>query len=307
MDELLKPISSTYLKSNRLLESSLIHISSETQDRATSRPEKRMTVTSADEAVDIIKSQPTYGELVDVLEFLSGEGPERYAIQDPSPKNAVAVHLLVNEIVPNYWILLYEETGNRYDSKEGVSRSHDSALLVKCLQGISGLHSILAHIRGFIQDSRASLAETQRPDVSINLEVLVDVLAAILGGSDTVRSMWTTCAATLGNPATKKTQRQILLSLLTGGRISSGAAEALSARGQTTHKRDSSSWIADGTEYNKWLGTNIARWVRSTSDEEEMRYCSDLFQRGLSLGYPGRITLAQLGLGQKLMRSRISS
>lgn len=291
MDELLTPVSTTYLKPRKEPEPFFTEIKS-TKPVETS--ESSWSVTSADETLDALKSQPDYDTLLSALHFLAKQKPssDGFNLQIPGPKSAAIVHLLVSDIAPNYWTLLLEGSADEDPQAEGP-RSRDAELFLRCLRNVSGLNAIIAQTRALIQESRIGGKEAKRSDTSLNLATLVHLLAAVLDADDFVHTIWKSAVGGLSNAAMKKAQSQQLLSILTNGRIISIAAEAFVVIGRQ-QARPEIQWIADGVEYVKWIGRNITAWAKLSPAGDELRFCSDLFQRSTSLSYSGKISVLRL-------------
>lgn len=272
MDELLTPVSTRHLKTKRDNELLL------SEARPSKLPEKAPVlsdVTSADDALQVLKGQPGYDSLIAALRYLTTHA---FQLQVPTPQSASIVHVLVTEITPNYWTLLRQG-----EADDGASTPRHVELLLSCLRSVSGLNAIVAHIKALIQESRLGNREPKRPDVTPNLDVFLDVLATLLDGNASIRNLWASSATKLPNAAMKRAQSQLLAALLANGRVLSTAAEASAVAGTK------SPWVADGVEYSRWIGRNLSSWAKTPSPEDEGAFCFDVFQRSLSLGYPGKI------------------
>lgn len=288
MDELLTPVSTTYLKPRRNNDGLLLAEVRST--KKVSEPTRVSSISSADEALDVLRNQPDYDSLILVLQYLSagGRGHEHFQLQKPGPKSATLIHLLVSEITPNYWTLLQE--GSVDDSpSQGHANSQDVNLFTRCLQSGAGLSGILTHIKALIEEHKFGGRDTKRPDISLNLGIFLDLLSCLLDGDDSVRAIWMASTGTLDSAGLKKAQSQALLSILGSGRIPSLAAEALSIVDEGD-LQSRARWTADGVEYSRWIGRNIASWARILKGEDaETQFCFDVFQRGMSLGYAGEV------------------
>jgi telomere length regulation protein len=274
MDELFTPVSTTYFKPQSQPEPPLL---TEVKSAAPATADHRLrTVSSVDDALEILKNQPDYDALISALKFLN---EDKLAV--PGPKSAGIVNLLVSEIAPNYWTLLFEGSSNAHDQTD------DAELFLSCLRSVTGLNAIIAQIKVLIQEARSGGKEVKRTDVSLNLRTLTDLLASILNGHESIHKIWSSSTKTLPNASLKKAQSQKLASLLSNGQIISVSAEALSIM-ESDKLRPESQWIADGVAYSKWLGLSIAAWAKTLPLEEELGSCAELFQRSLSLNHSGR-------------------
>ncbi|GKT98265.1 dna replication checkpoint protein tel2 [Fusarium langsethiae] len=280
MDDLLTPVSTTYLKPRKETEPLFTEVKPSSPQP---EPRKITAISTADDAVDVLKNQPDYDSLVSVLQFLTSTKPssDSFSLSTPSPKSTLIVHLLVSEIASNYWTLLLE------GSFDGVSQSatvlpRDAELFIACIQSLTGLNAVIAQIRTLLQESRIGGKEEKRADLSLNANILLSVLSAILDGHGAVSAIWSASTKGIPNPALQRVQSQKLGSILTNGQIVSTSAEALEIIGRD-RERDETKWIADGLQYSKWMGNSIVLWVRSSPEADAMTFASELFQKSLSL------------------------
>jgi telomere length regulation protein len=200
----------------------------------------------------------------------------------PGPKSAAVIHVLVTDIASNYWTLLKE--GGENDSVE--DDADDLRLFVTCLQSVTGLNAVLSHLKALTQEHKLGPKESKRPDLVLHVNIFLDLLATLLEGENAIQALWVASTEKLGTQTLKKVQSQALLSLITGGRIQSIAAEAIEAAG-SENVRPKSTWQADGAKYSQWVGHNVIAWAKLIRGEGELHFCSDIFQRGMSLGYLG--------------------
>ncbi|POR30874.1 DNA replication checkpoint protein tel2 [Tolypocladium paradoxum] len=281
--DLLTPVSTTYLRSKNDAEPLL------TEVKPTKRAKdvtSRLKISSADEALEVLKSQPDYDALAAVLRYLTLDvpAPGTFQLQVPSPKSAAIIHVLVTEITPNYWTLLQEGSTNA-GAGPASSTPDDVELLLRCLRSLTGLNAVIAHVMALLQESKAGSKHSKRPDIKLNLGVLLGLLAALLKGDGSIRNIWTCSTAKLADATLKKAQSQHLVSLIGNGRILSTAAEASSVVG-TDEPSAETWWIADGVEFSRWIGRNVASWAKLQPAEDEFSFCFDVLQRAMRLGYP---------------------
>ncbi|KAL7909329.1 telomere length regulation domain-containing protein [Trichoderma velutinum] len=279
MDELLTPVSTTYLKPRKDAQPLLSEVSS---TRRVIEVPKISQVDSPDGALELLRNQPDYDSLIQVLRYLTKDDGEtdRFNVHVPGPKSAAIIHVLVTEIASNYWTLLKE--GGENDGAEG-DRS-DLRLFVTCLQSVTGLNAILSHLKALVQEHKSGSKESRRPDLVLHINIFLDLLATVLDGENAIQTLWIASAEKLGAQTLKKVQSQALLSLITGGRIQSIAAEAIEAAG-SENVRSTTIWPADGAKFSQWVGHNVITWATLIRSESELHFCSDIYQRGMSLGY----------------------
>ncbi|KAK7226389.1 hypothetical protein V2G26_014392 [Clonostachys chloroleuca] len=285
MDELLTPISTTYLKP-KVAEAPLLTEVTSQNKQITPAASAASKINSPDEALDTLKNQPSYDALLATLEFLTnseGSKNSNFSLHIPSPKSAAIVKIFVTEIAHNYWPLF---------SASGDGDTNDTLrpkeAFVSCLSSVTGVNAILSHMGALVNEVKSSSKGISRSDLTLHLEIFLDLLSTILGGDHAAQQLWTTSTKELTNEILKKGQTQTFVSLLTNGRIVSVTAEALTLvwEGQL---RNIPRWTADGLEYTLWLGRNAIRWAKLETSDTEMQICSDLVLRGGSLGYAERL------------------
>ncbi|KAK2606172.1 telomere binding protein [Conoideocrella luteorostrata] len=282
MDELLTPVRTTYLRARNHDEPLLVEVP---PTATTAGGSKLSKLESADDALFVLRSQPSYTALAGVLRFLTDEhASSTFNLHIPSPKSAAIVHVLVTEIAPNYWTLLKE--GSVADGVNPCpSWSLDAQRLIQSLQSVAGVNAVVGHAKALVQESKSSKQHLKRPDLNLHLAIFLDLLAALLHGTDSIRRLWQSSACSLVDAASKKVQSQSLISLITSGKILSFSAEATEVIGREDAP-DNARWLVDGVEYSKWIGRNIANWAKSQSGNDvELQVCFDFYQRSLSLGY----------------------
>lgn len=275
------PVSTTYLKSKN--GEAAEHATSLSQASSKIKDVGHSDVSTVDEALDVLKSQPSYDALIDTLDFLANKHAAQ--LSKPSPQSAGIVHVLVSEIVPNYWPLLKENSFSGPDD-EDASGVRDTQLLLRCLKSVTGLNAILTHIRSLVGESQQRRKDVSSSDISLHIEMFLELTAAILRGNDAIRKLWAASVAELSDPALKKIQSQTLSSLIASSRVLSTASEAvmlLDAEKLVTGAR----YITDGANYTAWIASNLAAWAKVASSEAELQTCFDMLQRSMSLGYPG--------------------
>lgn len=247
------------------------------------------SVKSPEDALEVLRHEPDYKSLVSVLRFLSPgkSDSEVFNIARPGPTSARLVQVLVSEIVPNYWALLKE------DSHGG--KASPLRLLLGCLHSITGINSILVRLRALMQEAKSETKEPKRPDISLNLGILLDVLCLVFKGDGSVCEIWKLATATLESEAKTRPLAQELVTLFGSGKIVSLSAEAAELlKDKKTQTNPDDIWPADSLRYTEWLGRNLVKWLTSDSAVGQAKVCSDLFAKSLQLGHSGKTNNACL-------------
>lgn len=237
-------------------------------------------VSSLDEALANLKGQPDYKTLVSTLKFLNGRNDA------PSPQTAAIAHSLITEIIPNYWLLLSEESQD--EETEHDIDFQPKLVLIRSLQTLTGLNALLAHLKSLLQEFNHSNSGPARTDVLLHLESLLAVLAASLQGGYSIRKIWQASIGQLSDQSLRRMQSQSLATLIAGGKVFSLTSEAIGAIGKDSLKAQLG-WLTLGDEYSKWIGENLCSWMTTNATDVEYQFGFDLLHRAMSLGYSGKL------------------
>ncbi|KAI0540008.1 telomere length regulation protein [Xylaria digitata] len=228
--------------------------------------------TSPEEALECLKNQPSYDILLAVLKYLrnGGENKPKFDIRTPGPLGAQIIHMLVTEIVPNYWTVLQES-------------SDDINNLLACLRSLPGISAALTYIRSLIREAKSQPKDSGNSHIIFNLIYTSSLLASLLGDDGEVMHIWDHIAST-NDPTRVRPLRQDFLSLFTSGKIVSLSAEAEDICRQAGRLTEPL-WIADNKQYIGWLARNQIQWAKSQSSEESLKLCAEFGARALRLGH----------------------
>jgi len=273
MDGLLTPVSTTYTKPR------IQEISAETPASAT-LSKISVLIERPEDALQALKSEPDYQTLISVLTYLCGSAAARgtFSISNPSPEAAQITQVLITEIAPNYWPLVKEGAASQ-EGTRAYKKASDAALFLTSLRSLAGINAILVRLRALIQEAKVDQEGPRRPDLELNVKILLEILCGLLGRNAPKVMHGEICA--LVQPASKtRLLAQEFISVLAGGRIISVAAEAQ----RLCQDSETQYWISDGQAYSRWLGQSIAYWA-SEASEEDLKTCAELFSRSMGLGY----------------------
>ncbi|KAI0135324.1 telomere length regulation protein-domain-containing protein [Daldinia grandis] len=273
MEGLLTPVSQNYRKSSQRDE--LFKIS----EPAGSVPKTQIEFgsSSPEEALEALKSQPSYDLLLSVLKYLQKglRGNHSFDIRKPTPQSAQIIYVLVTEIVPNFWTVLQ-------DASTGRSKG-DLHVLVSCLRSLAGTNAVVAYLRALLKEAKLDSKSLKNSRVSFNLSFILELLAHLLGSHDDIKYIWSN-AGSLGSPTQIRLIRQELVSLFTSGKIISLSAEAEDVCRQAGQLK-AEVWIGNVKLYIDWLAQNIVQWVGSGVNKAELGVCADILTRGMRLGH----------------------
>ncbi|KAI3322026.1 telomere length regulation protein-domain-containing protein [Xylariaceae sp. AK1471] len=229
---------------------------------------------SPEEALEALRNQPSFDTLLAVLKYLQNGGKYKHTIdiRTPAPLNAQIIHTLVTEIVPNYWTVLQES-----------SDGSDTNLLLTCLRSLPGINATLTYLRSLIREAKSEPEDLKNPHVIFNLVYTLDLLASLLWDEGEVMRIWNQIAPT-NNPALIRPLRHEFLSLFTGGKIVSLAAEAEDICRQADRLTEPL-WVADNKRYVGWLARSLVQWTKTQISEKDLELCAELGARALRLGH----------------------
>ncbi|KAI0854338.1 telomere length regulation protein-domain-containing protein [Daldinia vernicosa] len=273
MEGLLTPVSQNYRKSSQHDE--LFKISEPV--RPTLETQTKFGGSSPEEALEVLKSQPSYDLLLSVLKYLQKglRGNHSFDIRKPTPQSAQIIHVLVTEIVPNFWTVLQ-------DASAGQSKG-DLHVLVSCLRSLAGINAVVAYLRALLKEAKLDSKSLKDSPVTFNLSFVLELLAHLLRSHDDIKYLWSN-ASFSGNPTQIRLVRQELVSLFTNGKIISLSAEAEDICRQAGRLK-AEVWISNVKLYINWLAENIVQWVESGVSEAELKVCTDILTRGMRLGH----------------------
>lgn len=274
MEELLSPISRTYLKPEDT-EKALLQETKTASQKATPTPKSKPS--SLDDVIDVLKNEPDYDALISALRYLQGGGGH-FRSGAAGPQTARVIQILVTEIVPNYWTLFRESSTE--------DETSDIALLLESLRSLAGLNSVLLRLRTLTQEQKSETTEVKRLDIVLNLNILLEVLCELLDGDDCVSQLWTSTSAN-SDSMKKRILARDFVNVIGGGRIISLSAEADALVPQET--KGKIIWIADGIEYSKWLARNVVSWSKRADSPEDTKLAADLLSKAMHLGYSGTV------------------
>jgi telomere length regulation protein len=286
MEGLLTPVSTLYKSQDKKEEAVLIEVPK------SSKPITNPTfqASTPTEALEILKNEPDYEALISTLRFL-GKSNFDFRVTSPSPIASQLIHVLVSEILPNYWNVLYVPEKNSKGGKQRKIRHQaDLELFLTCLRSVTGLNALLLSLKRHIQLSKETKKAVGGPKVQDIITILLQVLSALLEGVQTVEKIWSVIWGSTDPPQKQKTIWNELLGLIGGGKILGTAAEAEDVVNDLSQKIGEKYWIADGSLYSSWLARNISYWATSlpTDSENGWKCCSELLTKSFRLGYTGK-------------------
>jgi telomere length regulation protein len=238
-----------------------------------------------EDILEILKSKPDHEELSRVLRWLksTADAREGFNINIPGPKAAQVVYVLVNDIIPDYWATL---SGKR------TNKSTGERLLIRCLSSVTGIGAIVARLRQLLDRLRTPLgqAEISGSNKFQPLEILLDVLEAVLDSDAFVASVWNDIDSYISQSSLKSLQWKEFVSLVASGKVLSIASEANLALDAVSESVANGSWVGNGFDYATWLGRNVKHTINTLPKNKiaSDKALSQLLRKALNLGYTGQ-------------------
>ncbi|KAG7135670.1 hypothetical protein HYQ46_008872 [Verticillium longisporum] len=255
MDDFLTPVSQTYLKPRPSGSPFGLSPSPSSADEVN----KLKTSSSDGTVLEKLMSQPDYDTLISALKLASRNNKTA----DPTSESARVIKVLVSEIIPNYWPVLRD------------GDAEDLSLLLRCLRNLTGVNALVARVKALTQESKADGQSVKRPDIAMNLDILLQVVTKILDGDLQLMALWSSGLPHLDNPIRRKAMAHELVSFFAGGKLVSIAAEAQSIiqKELSAHKN---AWVSDVLLYSKWLGRSIVAWMSDGPSSDDEKLCAEM-------------------------------
>jgi telomere length regulation protein len=279
MEGLLTPVSTSYKHAPKDVEPALVEV---IKPRRQAKPS--FQASTPIEALEILKNEPDYDSLISTLKFLRQDSPD-FNIVSPSPAASQLIHILVHDIIPNYWGLL-RDLPQRKDSQHPNS---DLNLFLSCLRSVPGLNAVLLALKQRIQQARDTKKTAGGPKVQEILSVLLQVLQALLQGTETVKTIWKDIYTSPEPTVRDNAIWQEFLGLCGGGKLLGTSAEAEDVINDLSKKVQEKHWIADGSLFSLWLAKNTSYWALSLPADSKTGFasCASFLSKAFRLGHTG--------------------
>ncbi|KAI9698436.1 MAG: telomere binding protein [Candelina mexicana] len=264
------------------------------QQKVTSTLIQRKSISSPDDALQILRAQPDYRALSDVLTYLDparGNGSD-FNIKAPSPKAAQLINELIGTILPTFWSALNETSTGRQNRAKAVQvYPVERRLLLQCLRSVTGLGAIVARLRSLIASLGASSASPGVSNSSTIITDLLTVLTDIISQDDFLYVSWIDITNLIPFQAQRLMLWKELMTLVVSSKILSISAEAIDTLKRSSQGVVEEYWIGNGAVYAAWIGRNIATMASRLEprQQEAWKSLAQLFGRSLSMGYVDQV------------------
>ena len=252
------------------------------------QPEKtKVSLNNPEDALDILRARPDHDQLNRVLGWLKSTVHHRegFNIRVPGPKASEIIYILISDIIPIYWVIKNVRTIS--------DQSRANNFLVYCLSSVAGLGAIVSRLRLLLSQLKDPRGQS---DVSGTrktqpVELLLDVLEAIIGNNRFIMSIWNDINACILQLSHKSLQWKEFISLVGSGKLLSTASEAIATLNTLESSVSTGSWVGDGQQYAAWLGSNVQHMLGAliAGDLEGLEMLSQLLKKALTLGYTGQL------------------
>ena len=236
-----------------------------------------------EDVLEALNSKPDRHTLIKALRWLdSNAAADGFNIKKPAPQASQIIYVLVNDIIPSYWVV----------SNDDKKNSEEKILLGRCLCSIAGIGAIFSHLRLLLDELKANQSAPPISGVSRTQPIgnLLGIAEIIVGEIDFLASVWNDICAFNLSPSQKSVQWKELVSLLASGKLLSLAGESSVTINKLSSTVTSGGWIGDGAQYAAWLGRNVLYMTKTLpkDDVEGRKAISQIVRKALTLGYIGQ-------------------
>jgi telomere length regulation protein len=230
---------------------------------------------SVPDVIHLLKHEPDFASVERAVRFLGKPNPQ-VDIKIPSPAATPIVHLLVSDVLPNYWEQIFED-----ESAKKLAKA-----TLRCLRSIPALGAIVARLRMFATESGAKDQQGKGFLVSRTTR-LIQLLERILAADTVLLEISAHIEECGGSDTQKRLLWKELVAITASGKLVSVVSEAEDSI-KLLGDYQGRSWIGVGQEYGAWSGRNVAEFASHMPEERIDSVCAQLISKSLSLGYTGK-------------------
>ncbi|KAF2836445.1 hypothetical protein M501DRAFT_996622 [Patellaria atrata CBS 101060] len=270
MDDFLTPVKTTPLTEST---ENGLSLSKETK-LTTNKP-----ITSAEDIIDVLRSQPDGQQLQDVLSYINHGGARNFLqITVPGPVSSQLINALVTIIIPDFWESLGKQKSQRLIKQD----------IITCLRNTSGIGAIVARLKALVLESKQKKGRGERKSVVQHISNLLEVLELVLHDGNTTYEIWKSIYFHIASPLQRTLIWKEFVSLVASGKVLTASAQAEDVLKESKEVPSvNRAWIATGSDTSKWLGRNIVLMLGS-KDADDDTYQTDLsllLRKSMTLGY----------------------
>ena len=247
------------------------------QSPPTHRKDRKETeISSAQDALELLKSDPTLSDVGAALRFLNSSESKTSTLALPGPLSAQIVNAILDKTLPDYW--------HQFSAEKSLEVS--AKALASVLRNVSGIGGLLAKLKVAL----VPLQRTEnREDKATPVHDILEVLQRVLQGEDVVERILRDLESSVENETKKSLTWKEFTAIIGGGRILSLAAEAEHVLQTRSTAKVQRLWLADGIQYAHWLGSNLAGLAIRLAEDDHIGWSrvAPLVSKSLTLGYQG--------------------
>jgi telomere length regulation protein len=236
-------------------------------------------ISSAPDALDVLKSNPSLKEVGDALAYFQKSDNAGFSLKAPGPLAAQIINNLVERTMPDFWDQIANDS-----SLKNIKKN-----LISCLRCVSGLGALLAKMNALIK-SLKNLQKAEKQKGSVwHLRSLLIVLEVSIRGDNYAQKI----LHDVESQITEATKRSIVwkefATLTASGRVLSVAAETEDVLQRLEEKPPKRLWLSSGPDYASWLGRNVAT-LAAPLDAKSILWnaITQYLSKALGLGYNGK-------------------
>lgn len=248
-------------------------------------PTKHITnETNTPEALlQLLQEQPNEQELYQILKSLdpsqAGNDATPLDIRLPNPVHGQILHILISKTIPDHW--------------RNVEKSNLKirGALLRCLSSVVGLRALVGYIQVSNTAIRVMPVKEREPGKILALRDVISFASTLLKPEDFILRIYRDNTIIYDTNAKRRVAWSELCSLLSGGKVLSTAAEALTIikGSEEDHKK---SWLGEGQSFAEWLGKIMSYMIVQGPHGDEdafWRSAALMVGRSTGLGYTDKV------------------
>lgn len=239
-----------------------------------SKTEVVNSVTTAEDALQFLRSQPDLDGLVRNLHRLSARHglSDDFDLRTPGPLQAQIINTLVTSILPNFWPIL---------------SPNDKALLLRCLRNTASANALIARARllcDSFNNTKSGNADVQEQST------ILTVINELFRPDDVASTIWTGLAEAVSNNVRRQLAWKDFVGLIASGKLTATVARSEDSLKASGNLSRTSPLLSSGAETSAWLGRNVASLVQRQVDQEKdasdaSAAAGQLLSKAFGLGY----------------------
>ena len=236
----------------------------------------KVSSSSPEEALHILRSQPDLDELVHTLKQLHSHAFQpNFNVHAPGPLQAQITNNLLTTVVPNFWPVLKDK---------------HSRLLTGCLTNVAGFNAVVSRLR-LLGSRLGPLSQKHGNSNEVAVEDLLDVAKNLFSGGFVLSQLWQNLQTSVLDDVRRSMSWKEIVNLVASGKVIAAVAQAEDAAQSAGNVHAKTNRLANGAEYSAWIGRNISHMIcpqkvaGEVSVENAQVATAQVFAKALNLGY----------------------